>query len=100
SSNEDTAGIDSAGCSRQRALGGVTDDRPLEFHTTDRDQPPLNPTEPQADDESDGSLSLFPGAALTDDQKSQVERVKEANDIVDVVGDYVTLRPAGPTFKG
>lgn len=30
----------------------------------------------------------------------RVKQVKEANDIVDVVGGYVSLRQAGPTFKG
>ena len=30
----------------------------------------------------------------------RVKRIKEANDIVDVVGGYVSLRPAGPTYKG
>jgi DNA primase len=30
----------------------------------------------------------------------RVKQVKEANDIVDVVGGYVTLRPAGATWKG
>ena len=30
----------------------------------------------------------------------RVKQVKEANDIVDVVGGYLALRPAGPTFKG
>jgi DNA primase len=34
---------------------------------------------------------------LADDR---VKQVKEANDIVDVVGSYVALRPVGPTFKG
>jgi DNA primase len=34
---------------------------------------------------------------LADDR---VKQVKEANDIVDVVGSYLALRPAGPTFKG
>jgi DNA primase len=34
---------------------------------------------------------------LADDR---IKQVKEANDIVDVVGSYVALRPAGPTFKG
>jgi DNA primase len=29
-----------------------------------------------------------------------IKQVKEANDIVDVVGAYVALRPAGATFKG
>lgn len=28
------------------------------------------------------------------------KQVKEANDIVDVIGAYVALRPAGPVFKG
>jgi DNA primase len=34
---------------------------------------------------------------LADDR---VKRVKEANDIVEVVGGFVALRPAGPTYKG
>src|SRR5205823_2842377 len=40
------------------------------------------------------------GDAVTEDRASQVQRVKAANDIVDVVGAYVALRPVGPTFKG
>ncbi len=28
------------------------------------------------------------------------QQIKEANDIVDIVGTYISLRPAGPTFKG
>jgi DNA primase len=35
---------------------------------------------------------------LADD--SLIRQVKEANDIVAVVGSYVSLRPSGPTFKG
>src|SRR5262249_37669631 len=34
---------------------------------------------------------------LSDDR---VKQVKQANDIVDVVGGYLALRPAGGTFKG
>jgi DNA primase len=34
------------------------------------------------------------------DDRVAIQQVKEANDIVDVVGSYVALRPAGPTFKG
>lgn len=30
----------------------------------------------------------------------RVKQVKEANDIVDVVGSYLALRPSGPIFKG
>jgi DNA primase len=37
---------------------------------------------------------------LTDDWGGLIRQVKEANDIVDVVGGYVALRPAGPIFKG
>jgi DNA primase len=37
---------------------------------------------------------------LADDWGALIRQVKEANDIVDVVGGYVALRPAGPTFKG
>src|ERR1700730_6006693 len=40
------------------------------------------------------------GCPLTDDWVALIKQVKEANDIVDVVGGYVSLRPAGPTFKG
>jgi DNA primase len=35
-----------------------------------------------------------------DDWVALKTQVKEANDIVDVVGSYIALRPAGPTFKG
>lgn len=28
------------------------------------------------------------------------QQIKDANDIVDVVGGYITLRPVGPTYKG
>jgi DNA primase len=37
---------------------------------------------------------------LADDRVALTQRVKEANDIVDVVGGYIALRPAGPIFKG
>ena len=37
---------------------------------------------------------------MTDDRGSLTKRVKEANDIVDVVGAYVALHPAGKKFKG
>jgi DNA primase len=37
---------------------------------------------------------------LADDRVALIQQVKEANDIVEVVGSYVALRPAGPTFKG
>ena len=37
---------------------------------------------------------------MADDRVALVKQVKEANDIVEVVGSYVTLRPVGPTFKG
>lgn len=37
------------------------------------------------------------GSPLTSDQ---VKQVKEALDIVEVIGNYLPLRPAGPTFKG
>src|SRR5437868_13956512 len=41
-----------------------------------------------------------PGCPLADDRVALKQRVKEANDIVDVVGSYIALRPAGLTFKG
>lgn len=37
---------------------------------------------------------------MADDRVALTQQVKEANDIVDVVGGYISLRPAGPTFKG
>ncbi len=37
---------------------------------------------------------------LNADRSLLVKQVKEANDIVAVVGHYLNLRPAGPTFKG
>jgi DNA primase len=37
---------------------------------------------------------------LGEDRVALIKQVKEANDIVDVVGGYVNLRPAGQTFKG
>jgi DNA primase len=37
---------------------------------------------------------------LADDWAALIRQVKDANDIVDVVGGYVALRPVGPTFKG
>src|SRR5439155_3232169 len=40
------------------------------------------------------------GCPLTEDRVAQTQRIEEANDIVDVVGSYISLRPVGPTFKG
>lgn len=37
---------------------------------------------------------------MANDQAALTKQVKEANDIVAVVGSYVALRPAGQTFKG
>lgn len=37
--------------------------------------------------------------AVSDDRDALKQRIKEANDIVDVVGAYINLRRAGPTFK-
>jgi DNA primase len=37
---------------------------------------------------------------LTEDRVALKQRIKEANDIVDVVGSYIALRPAHGTFKG
>jgi len=37
---------------------------------------------------------------LSDERVALIKQVKEANDIVDVVGTYVNLRKAGPSFKG
>jgi DNA primase len=43
---------------------------------------------------------LHDGCPVKPDWEAFKERVKAASDIVDVVGAYVNLRPAGPTFKG
>ncbi|HEV3257716.1 MAG TPA: DNA primase [Gemmataceae bacterium] len=37
---------------------------------------------------------------MADERVAQTKQVKEANDIVEVVGSYVSLRPAGRKFKG
>ncbi|MFO0866521.1 MAG: DNA primase [Gemmataceae bacterium] len=37
---------------------------------------------------------------MFDDWIALKQQVKEASDIVDVVGSYMPLKPAGPTFKG
>jgi DNA primase len=37
---------------------------------------------------------------VADDRVALIKQVKAANDIVEVVGSYVALRPAGATFKG
>jgi DNA primase len=37
---------------------------------------------------------------LPDDWAALIQQVKQANDIVDVVGGYVALRSTGPTYKG
>lgn len=36
----------------------------------------------------------------SDDRAALKQQIKDANDIVDVVGGYITLRPVGPTYKG
>ena len=40
-----------------------------------------------------------PRCSVTDDRAALKQQIKEANDIVDVVGSYLQLRPLGPTFK-
>jgi DNA primase len=42
----------------------------------------------------------IPGCPLADDRVALKQQVKEANDIVDVVGSYIALRQAGAIFKG
>lgn len=37
---------------------------------------------------------------MADDRVALIKQVKEANDIVDVIGGYVNLRPLGQTYKG
>lgn len=40
------------------------------------------------------------GCPLADDWALLNRQVKEANDIIDVVGSYISLRPTGKTYKG
>jgi DNA primase len=37
---------------------------------------------------------------LAEDRVALIRKIKEANDIVEVVGQYVALRPVGQTYKG
>ena len=37
---------------------------------------------------------------MADDRVSQVQQIKAANDIVDVIGGYIALRPVGQVFMG
>lgn len=46
-----------------------------------------------------GTVDLL-GCPLTEDRVALTQRIKEASDIVDVVGGYINLRPASGTFKG
>src|ERR1700676_1802839 len=41
-----------------------------------------------------------PWCSVIDERAALRERVREANDIVDVVGERIALRPAGPIHKG
>ena len=43
--------------------------------------------------------SSAPRCCVNDERTELRERVREASDIVDVVGSYISLRPIGPTFK-
>lgn len=49
---------------------------------------------------SDNGTDAALGCPLTEDRVALKQRIKEASDIVDVVGSYISLRPVGPTFKG
>jgi DNA primase len=45
------------------------------------------------------AVSLFAGASVADQRVALTRQVKEASDIVAVVGSYLTLTPAGGVFK-
>jgi DNA primase len=47
-----------------------------------------------------GVSPLQRGWPLADDRGTLVKQVKEANDIVEVVGSYISLRPVGKSYKG
>jgi DNA primase len=42
----------------------------------------------------------IPGGPVAEDRAALIRQVKDANDIVEVVGSYLSLRPAGQTYKG
>ena len=44
--------------------------------------------------------SFSDGCCLFDDWIALKQQVKEASDIVDIVGSYMPLKPVGPTYKG
>src|SRR5437016_2376017 len=48
----------------------------------------------------DPSFLLPSRCPLADTRGSLIQQVKDANDIVDVIGNYVPLRQTGSTFKG
>jgi DNA primase len=48
----------------------------------------------------DRACKADPRCPVNDDRVDLKQQVKAANDIVEVVGGYLNLRPAGPTFKG
>jgi hypothetical protein len=69
---------------------------------------PQNPTDPRPDcgkaidcpSLSTARFFLKKGADVPDDRVALIRQIKEANDIVDVVGGYLALHPVGGTFKG
>src|SRR4051794_33013844 len=55
---------------------------------------------PKQDRARPGIVPSCPGCPVAEDRVALIQQVKAANDIVDVVGGYLVLRPAGPTFMG
>jgi DNA primase len=45
------------------------------------------------------TVSLLAGAGVSDQRVALTRQVKEASDIVAVIGSYLTLTPAGGVFK-
>ena len=71
----------------------ATGSQPREFSTTRNPQSRLGC-------QRESSCCVDGRWILADDSTAVVKQVKEANDIVAVVGSYVALSPAGKTFKG
>jgi DNA primase len=63
-----------------------------------RNEPPTRNT--PADPTARRSGPVAHGCVVAEDRLALIKQIKDANDIVEVIGADVALRPAGQTFKG